>query len=140
MPTDNPNPIFLDTDAEQSEYRIPSEHKDSLISLSVEIEMPEPGWKYTASHSVFFRGNNLYPQKAPEPENLEIGIAKNLKNKKLAVGAIVSKIIDGGDRGTPPKVLYHLILKAGDNELDNFTLESDNKNLSRFDSLIVFKI
>lgn len=140
MPTENPNPIFLDEDAEQTEYKIPPEHSDSLISLTVEIEMLEGGWKYIASHSVFFRGNNLYPQKAPEPENIEIGISKNLKNKKLSVGAIVSKIIHGGDPASPARVLYHLILKAGDEELDNFTRESDNNNLSRFDSLIIFKI
>ena len=136
----NKNPIYLDKDAEETVYEIPDEFRDSLISVSIKIELLQTGWQYAAAHSVFFRGNNLYPQKTPEPENLNIDIGINLKNKKLAVGATVSRIINGSDDPTPSKVGYHLIIKAGNIQLNDFTKVSNTNNPSRFDSLIKFKI
>ena len=136
----NKNPIYLDKDAEETVYEIPGEFKDALISVSIKIELLQTGWKFAAAHSVFYRGNNLFPQKTPEPKNLNIDIGVNLQNKKLAVGATVSRIINGSDDPTPSKVGYHLIIKAGDTQLDDFSKVSKTNNPSRFDSLIKFKI
>jgi hypothetical protein len=135
----NENPIFLDQDATEKEYTIPAGEKDKMIKVTVKIELLDEGWQFASANSVFFNGDNLYPKKTPEPKNISLDLGKNLNEAKLSVGASISRIRNGSEEPIPARVRYHLIIKAGDKILDDFDKESDTKNPSHFDSLIVFK-
>jgi hypothetical protein len=136
----NKNPIFLDTDADLTEYNIPANFSDTMIYLTVKVELLEKGWQFASSNSIFLGQKNLYPEKTPEPIDLKLDYGKNLKGKKISIGAHISRFRNGNDNVTPCKVRYHLIFEAGDTLLDEFTKDSDTNNPSDFDSFILFKI
>lgn len=137
----NKNPISLDKRPDEPvSYDIPPEHKDTMIYLTVKIQLKEKGWQYAAFHNVSFRGNDIYPQKLPEPADLKIDYAKNLPKKKLFITSHISRFREDAETEIPAIVKYTLKIEAGDILLDEFVLESDTNNPSNFYSFIVFNL
>jgi len=137
----NKNPICLDQRPEEpTEYIISKEHENTMIYLTVKIELKEKNWQYAAIHNVRLKKTDLFPSKIPEPKDLKLDYAKHLDKHELKVSSHVSRFREGAEENTPAIVKYTLLIEAGDKLLDSFTLESDSNNPSDFYSKILFKL
>jgi hypothetical protein len=136
----NQNPIQLDKPPVETDFIIPKKYADTEISLSIGVELNENEWKYTPVHHIYLAGNNLYPEKTPDPTDLILNNGSALESKFLVVISNISRIKPGGNGGTAPKVMYTLLIKAGDIEIGRFQKESTTANPSDFSSLIKFII
>jgi len=137
----NENPIHLDKrPTEPTMFNIENEHKDTMIYVTVKIELKEKGWQYAAFHNVSLKGKDIFPNKIPEPVDLKLDYGKNLHKKKCSVQSHVSRFSDEGSEETPVIVKFSLIIEAGDKLLNVFTKESDTNNPSNFYSFIIFNL
>ena len=137
----NENPIHIDEDPKATDFVIPKEYASTQIYLTLKVELVNKDWKYAAAHIIYLRNADLYPQLAPEPEELKIDNAKNLDGKKLKINSHVSKFNpDGKDGAKSPKVNYTLIIEAGDDQLEEFSAKSGTQNPVDFNSIILFKL
>jgi len=82
--------------------------------------------------------NQLYPERAPEPVDLKLERGTSLHGKRLFVHGHVSRFRNGSETPDPSKVEYKLIFEGGDDLIDEFTVVSDRKNPSDFNSFIQF--
>lgn len=136
----NKNPLKLDTrPTEPTEFLIPKEHSETMIYLTIKVELMEKGWKYASFHIVSYRGTDIYPHKIPEPVDLKVDYAKNMNKKKCSITSHISRFREDAENEKPSKIKYSLKIEAGDILLDEFTLESDHKNPSNFHAFIIFK-
>jgi hypothetical protein len=136
----NKNPLKLDSrPTEPTEFLIPKEHAETMIYLTIKIELKDKGWKYASYHIISYRGSDIYPNKIPEPIDLKIDYAKNMGKKKLFITSHVSRFREDAEKDTPSKIKYTLKIEAGDILLDEFKIESDHKNPSNFYAFILFK-
>lgn len=136
----NQNPIQLDKPPVETDFIIPKKYADSEISLSIGVELNETEWKYTPVHHIYLAGDNLYPEKIPDPTDLILNNGSALDGKFLAIVSNISRIKPGGNGGAAPKVMYTLLIKAGDTLMDSFQKESTTANPSDFNSKIKFTI
>jgi len=137
----NINPINLDKRPDKpTEYIIPAEERNTMIYVTVKIELDSKKWQYAAAHNVLYRGNDIFPNKIPEPVDLKIDRAKDADQHKLFLSSHVSRFRDGADDDTPAIVKYTLTIEAGDKLLDTFEKEGNVNNPSNFFSLIIFKL
>lgn len=136
----NENPLKLDSRPTQpTEFIIPKEHADTMIYVTVNIELKKKGWKYASYHIVSYRGNDIYPNKIPEPIDLKIDYAHKMDKKKLFLTSHISRFREDDENDTPAVIKYSLKFEAGDILLDEFTSESDTRNPSNFYAFIIFK-
>jgi len=136
----NENPIKLDDrPVSPTEYSIPSEHMDTMIYITVKVQLEEKGWQYAAFHAISLRGKDIYPNKIPEPTDLKLDYGSSLVKGKLFLTSHISRIRNNSDDDTPTVVNYFLRIEAGDILLDEFTMASDTNNPSNFYSFLLFK-
>ncbi len=137
----NVNPILLDQlPATATNYDIPAKYADTMIYLTIKIELKQKKWQYVSLNTIILRGKDKFPQKTPEPTDLKLDYANNLQGSKCFVSTHVSRIRNDADNDTPAIVKYTILIEAGDNLLDAFTKESDTNNPSNFNSLIQFNL
>ena len=136
----NKNPVKVNMPSEDTEFLIPAEYANTKIYLTLMVDIKEDGWVYAAGHSIYLDTLNLYPQKSPEPVDLKLKYAHELKDLRLAIVSHVSCFFENGETDKTPTINYTLILEAGDVLLDKFQAKSTDRDVSRFRSLIIFKL
>jgi hypothetical protein len=137
----NQNPISLDVrPTSPTGYNVSETFKDTMLYITVKIQLKDKGWQFAGFHSVSLRGKDIYPNKLPEPSDLKLDYAKDLKEKKLFITSHISRFREDSENETPVIVKYSLKIEAGDTLLDEFIKESDTKNPSNFYSFIIFNL
>jgi hypothetical protein len=136
----NQNPIQLDKPPVETDFIIPKELAAKAISLTIKVELNDDDWKYTPVHHIYLDGDNLYPEKTPDPTGLILNMGWALDGKFLSIHSNISRIKPGGSGGAAPKVMYTLLIKEDDILIDRFQKESTTANPSDFRSFIKFQI
>lgn len=137
----NKNPLVLDVrPTEPVEFLIPKEHAETMIYITVKIQLRDKGWKYASYHIISYRGIDIYPNKIPEPVDLKIDYAKNTVNKKLFITSHVSRFREDAANDTPTIFTYSIRIEAGDTLINEFSLDSDSHNPSNLYAFINFKL
>lgn len=137
----NQNPIYLHSDGPFVDFKIPEEHRTDNISISINIELLDDGWKFDSDHIVTIQGNpnDLY-NADPAPEKLAIGTGEEIAEKKFRTFSRIRRIRDGAEEGDKPsRVKFTIQFFAGDTQLDQFERTCDNTNPENFITNINFK-
>jgi len=141
MPSQNLNPISLDhRPIEPTEYNVPQIYKNTMLYLTIKIQLLETGWQYASIHSISLKGSDIYPAKIPEPTGLKLDYPINLSSKKMLVTSHISRLRESSENDTPSRIKYLMKIEAGDVLLDEFIKESDTNNPSNFYSFIIINL
>jgi hypothetical protein len=135
----NENPISLGSSGPFTRFKIPVEHLQDDISITIKSTLLDEGWKFDSDHVVTIQGNldPLYNDDPP-PEKLVIGTGEQIRGKKFRISSRIRRIRDGADNNKPSRVEYKLIFFAGNKKIDEFVVTSDETNPENFISSIKF--
>lgn len=134
------NPIHLNSQAVQFVYEIPAEHRESELSLSIEIILSQEGWVYRANSQVFLDAKDLLPAGKPLPNKLELGTGESLSDQSLLIRTKVSRIkTQSGASNEVPIVKYTIRIETGTEVLSSFEKDSGKENPSVFNTTLLFR-
>jgi len=136
----NQNPISLKNDGPFVDFKIPEEHLQDDINVSIGIKLLDDGWKFDSDHIVTIQDNtnDLYNDDPP-PDKLPIGTGEEILGKKFRTFSRIRRIRDGAPDNIPSRVDYKITFFAGDTQIDEFTRTCDNTNPENFITNIKFK-
>jgi hypothetical protein len=135
----NPNPINIGNDGGTVNFNIPAEFSNTMIYLTIKIELLDDGWTHYAYHSIYLDGNSIYYDNRKEPEDLKANYGNLLHNKKMRIASRVDRIRNGANDAEASRVKYTLIVEAGDTLIDKFESTSTTTNPESFISNIKFQ-
>lgn len=135
----NQNPISTDKDGEFIDYDILQTNLEDQISISIEISLLDEGWIYDSDHIISLQGNpnDVYNDGTP-PDQLPIGLGKDLIDKKFRTYSHIRRFLDGASNEIPSRVKYTITFFAGGQQLDQFEKTSGRTNPVDFITNIKF--
>lgn len=135
----NTNPIQINKHQVLTDFSLGTAPDDAAITLTIAIDLAETGWKYQPVCVIFLDEDDIYPAGSPEPANLFLAKAGDIRGHRLLVKSDISKILPaGGQTGANPSIHYSLMIKADGVALDTFKVSDGNTVSSDFNSLIQF--
>jgi hypothetical protein len=145
----NDNPIRKTSDGGNVEYKIPAQHANKNLFISIESSLKDApdGWLMDLLHSVLLRGKSINPIKTQDPKRLQIGkneTCADLNNSKFRIISRITRIRDGGE-DPHPDIQYKITFEVNNGNLfktlDSFDASWDNEDdMAKFVSKITFKI
>ncbi len=111
-----------------------------MLYLTIKVDIKEAGWIYAAAHSIFLDIANLYPAKTPEPVALGLKYGQELDGLRFAITSHIACFFEDGDTTKNPTIQYTLNIHTAEKLVSSFYAESDKTQVSRFRSLITFKM
>jgi|GEM_PF-5447902 len=137
----NQNPIHVNEEEVLTTFEISAADQAKQVCITIDADLNDVKWKLQTDTQVFLETEDLYTPSSPLPENLGVGVARDIAGKRLLIQtALVLVSTVGGVTGNLPVYNYTLTFTAGGLELAKFSAKSSDKNTTQFNSLSKFSL